>query len=456
MLKNLIEIRRYVVLLSLAAVAAGIFFLKLRKAPEITIEEYKKFLKRHFAWAALFTAALTVVLCGMTALVNSSLKPTVYLTLRYEDASSGENPDGTRFNENELISDDVLERVICDGKYNITLDQLRSTLTVGSSYDDMAVSETSPKVATEYHISFTADILNYHVDTVKLIRDIGNAARENLIDRHGENTVIMSGDTADTDEMDYTDAAKHLTMNAEKLKRYISGLQWTEQTFADEDGRTFASVSKKIDDFIDTDVSRYESFVQENGLSKQKSEYLELAEYRNKELDLLRKKYLASYNANLDAIQNYDDSMTSVVLVPTNDKQGSFYMSRTKIGVDYYAEQASKELDSASSVKKQIDSNTYLMDKIKNGDAQKDTYLKADQMLEDLKQEYKELAEGARSVFDNYESQKSGGYIEVQMGNLGADALLGIKKNAVTAVFSCIAVMYCMACIRKEKNYVRR
>ena len=50
----------------------------------------------------------------------------------------------------------------------------------------------------------------------------------------------------------------------------------------------------------------------------------------------------------IEAIDMYDAFMTRFVLIPTYDTEQEFYMSRTKVGVDYFAEEAKELLEEAT------------------------------------------------------------------------------------------------------------
>ena len=72
-------------------------------------------------------------------------------------------------------------------------------------------------------------------------------------------------------------------------------------------------------------------------------------------------KLNAKYAVRLNAIQMYDNSMAQVVLVPTRDLNGKFYMSRTKIGVDYLQDDAGNASGDAAVLKDEIDTNSTIL-----------------------------------------------------------------------------------------------
>ena len=61
---------------------------------------------------------------------------------------------------------------------------------------------------------------------------------------------------------------------------------------------------------------------------------------------------MAAYDVRLEAIEMYNAFMTRFVLIPTYDTDKEFYMSRTKVGVDYFAAEAKEHLASAAQLGK--------------------------------------------------------------------------------------------------------
>lgn len=461
MLDFFIEIRREILFFAIFLVGAAALFRRVKKYHPVLISDILEVVKKTFIPVTIAWVGTLGILCTLTFGVNKKLRPSVKLSLQYENASSGKNTDGTRFNENDIISDEVFNRTLSSGKYKLTLEDMKHLFTVGSSYDNAEISETNPKVATEYNITYTADILNYDVDSEELIKDVGEAAKDYLIEKHGGNTSVLLTDISGIDGLDYGDAGDKLTLEAEKIRRYMANFQWTEQTFSDEKEQTFASLTKKVDNYIDTEIAQYQSYVLENGLTKNKSQCQVLTDYKNRLLGVSKDKHQVVYDVNLDAVDKYDSSMTAVMLIPTDDKSGEFYMSRTKIGVDYFAENAETEAGEVSELSKKMKTNAYTAEKVADSTATTDTYNKADEMLTSLCETLTSLSESASEMFASYQTQKYGGYITVTEGETSFASLAAVKKNVLAASALIFSIVYCFAalknvfpCKKKEKKNV--
>lgn len=452
MLKFIIEIRREILFFAIFLIGVTVGYRKMKKWHPVLLSDILDVIKKTIIPVSVIWVGTLLVLCSITLGVNKKLRPSVKLGLQYENASSGKNTDGTRFNENDIISDEVFKNTLSSGKYKLTLEDMQHLFTVGSSYDNAEISETNPKVATEYNITYTADILNYDVDSEELIKDVGNAAKDYLIEKHGGNTSVLLADVSGIEDLDYGDAGDKLSIEAEKIRRYMANFQWTEQTFSDEKKQTFASLTKKMDNFVDTEIAQYQSYVLENGLTKDKNQCGVLTEYKNKLLEVSKDKHKVTYDINLDAVNKYDSSMTAVVLIPTDDKSGEFYMSRTKIGVDYFAENAETEAGEVSELSKKIKTNTYTADKVANSTADKDTYKKADEMLTSLCNTLSSLSESASEMFASYQTEKYGGYITITEKKQSFSSLAAVKDNALAASILIFAGLYCFVAFRKREQ----
>ena len=299
--------------------------------------------------------------CFFSYIDGKAVLPAFSVKFGFEEAGRGLNPDETRFNADDLINKDVLAVVIKDKGYSITPDELKECLSVRSSYDDTAIDIENPKIATEYQIALTRNIKKYGIDTDALVDDLAAEVKQNYVQKHTDHAGILDIDLSEVDDLDYMDVDNYLQMQANKVKNYLSDFQWTEQTYSDESGETFSSLADKVSNYISTPLAEYSAYISENGLTKEGSDFVSTAEYTNKTLQVNYDKQMASYNARLSAIQKYDPSMANVVLVPTDDKTGEFYMSRTKIGVDYFADEANEALNNASEILKDINDNKRLV-----------------------------------------------------------------------------------------------
>ncbi len=444
-----------IVLLVILALAAmwGIY-RKRRKMSIAALKEGVGHVKKRLPVIALLTLLSLGVYCGVHY-VNSLNYPRLSIVLNYEEAAKGQNPNKTRFNASEIISPEILEEVIARGGYDVTAEELRESLVLKSVFDDQEIdTESEYDIATEYQVAFEPNLITYGIDGTELMELLGEAYENSFLEKYSENDSILQLTFEDLDNWDYMDTDDYLGVKAQELQRYITNYGNENPNYRDSvTGETFASLSQKISNF-DIDLERFSSFVLQNGLSKDSEAYKTRLDYQNRLLDTDHQKRLAAYDIRLEAIDMYDEQMARIVLVPTNDETQEFYMSRTKIGVDYFADEADAALKQATELKEEMDHNTYAMNQMENSTAESEVYAQADAMVNSLVEELGTLSDQAKQLSDSYIQAKRDGYIRVENEVLSWPAQTGIIGGVIyagaTALILCL--FFCISRIGRKKR----
>jgi len=454
MFKIAILIRDYLPLLVVLIGAAATLRKWNGRNEKKTVYDMLVAVKRHIVPLVLsgFVYLLLLVVCSYAA--NKQMMSAFSMKFNYEDAAKGLFPDKTRFNASTLLNSDVLRDALACQEFDLMTDDLDECLQITSSYDETAVDEVNPKAATEYQISFTKEVLKYDVDTDKLIDAVASAAMQNFLAQYSENTDGTMPDLSGIDALDYSEVKDRLSLEAQKLRRFMVSCQTKAQTFRTSDGMTFQSLSKKLDDYINVGLEEYAAFVRENGITKHPQNFADTTEYTNRLLQVNYDKKMASYQTRINAIHMYDGKMASVVMVPTDDNSGEFYMSRTKIGVDYFAEEANAAINDASTLKTKMDNNEYTKQNVETSAADEDDYQRAGAMVQELIGELNELTDECMSAFELYQAAGREPLVGIHVYHPEIDALLSIKKNIalVMALEMMLTVFYMYAPRRKNGN----
>ena len=253
---------------------------------------------------------------------------------------------------------------------------------------------------------------------------------------YAENDSILDLSFEKLEGMEYLDAKDYLEMQANKLRNYLPGYSSGSSSFrAAENEETFSSLSQKISNFIDIELERYEAFVLENGLADNRTTYQSRMQYANHQLDVSRRKEMASHDVRIEAINMYNAYMTRFVLIPTYDTDKEFYMSKTKVGVDYFADEAKEHLESATELVEKMEHNTYASQQVGGSHAAPSAYGQADQQVEALKAELINLAAQSRELCSAYVREKRDGYIQV---SFAPPAVLdsSLRSLLLTALFA--------------------
>ena len=367
--------------------------------------------------AGLMLILLTVGFFAVNAGLNffqSKQKSSVVLGLNYVEASSGLNPNGTKFTVNELLCDEILEGVSKEGNWDIGIEELRNSFSVTPMRVAESVSLEQPYIATEYYVEFRKNSDTQFLDPNAVMETYVKAVRGYFSEHYSRKTNILNVDFSGLSDADYMDIDQILDANATKLWEYMNVCSKENATFrSQQTGETFKTLAQKIWNYKEVAIENYRAFVLKNGLSKDKGQYTGKLNYENRLLNMDYLKNTALYQINLDVINRYERDMARIVLVPTRDENGEFYMSRTKLGVDDFSNAAETASDNAASLLKDISNNNYKITQMHSVSGQSAAAEEADQMIATLKTDLEEMAETALVTVSEYDQQDGEGYITV-------------------------------------------
>ena len=361
----------YILIILAGLMLLGRLYASRNRVAAISLTEA---VRRLFGRRLIACLALTCVFFAVCAAVKycyNSMYPSLYISLNYENAAKGKNPNGTRFNASEILSDEVLNEAISRSGYKLGAAELKRCLSLETNYDNVDISASSStddlnslSIATDYRLVFKPNLRTVGVNGKTLLSLIGDVYYEKFMKEKTENVSILDLDFSDYDSSDYHSISDYLKVKADNLKHFIDIYSYADSNYRGANGDSFAAISGKIENFSTVELERMHSYVVENGLTRNPSDYINTTNYKNKLLKLDYDKDMAAYNVRLEAIDMYDHQMATIVLVPTKDEKLEYYMSRTKIGVDDYADQAQTYLEDAKKLKNEIDDNNYASGKV--------------------------------------------------------------------------------------------
>lgn len=363
------------------------------------------------------------------------------MIFHYEEAARGQNPNGTRFNASDILSNEILEKVIARGGFTLSPEELSACLTLSTPLDEQTLDtskESNLKISTEYWIHCSEAISLYHIKPKTVLELLADVYWESFVHDYAENDRILDLSFDELEKMEYLDIKDFFFMQASKLRNYLPGYSRDSSSFrSKESGETFASLSRKIENYIDIELERYKAFVLENGLSRDKASYQSRIQYVNRILEVSRSKNMAAHDVRIETINMYNALMTRFVLIPTYDTGEEFYMSRTKIGVDYFADEAKEHLETATRLMKEMEHNKYASAQIGGSRAMDDAYAQADRQVDTLRKELIELSAQCRQLCSEYIREKRDGYI--QMSYSSSSVTENATDSLLLAAFFVIA-----------------
>ena len=335
-------------------------------------------------------------------------KKSVVLSLNYEEASKGQNPNLTRYNVYELKSDRVMERVISNAG-------LQDVLTPTELSEHIDIAENSSGKTIDPNDSSTYYISTSYTVSYRMNREIKNISVDDMMtlicksynDMFHEEYVgtksVLKYDLGDIEGKEYIEIAKLFTNKSDQMLRYIQQRIEENATYrSDITGQSFQTTKKMIQNVQNYSIKKYSAFVLESGLSRNKDHYIRTLNYKNDMLNINYQKFMIDYNVRKQQVQDYDSAMIGTVMVPSINEKQEYYMSRTNTGTDYLTKEADYSLSQGNAVDRDIIDNNDIIAKVNASTADEESYKKADELIKTVDEELKQVANTADTTDKEY------------------------------------------------------
>lgn len=335
-------------------------------------------------------------------------KKSVVLSLNYEEASKGQNPNLTRYNVYELKSDRVMERVISNAG-------LQDVLTPTELSEHIDIAENSSGKTIDPNDSSTYYISTSYTVSYRMNREIKNISVDDMMtlicksynDMFHEEYVgtksVLKYDLGDIEGKEYIEIAKLFTNKSDQMLRYIQQRIEENATYrSDITGQSFQTIKKMIQNVQNYSIKKYSAFVLESGLSRNKDHYIRTLNYKNDMLNINYQKFMIDYNVRKQQVQDYDSAMIGTVMVPSINEKQEYYMSRTNMGTDYLTKEADYSLSQGNAVDRDIIDNNDIIAKVNASTADEESYKKADELIKTVDEELKQVANTADTTDKEY------------------------------------------------------
>ena len=135
----------------------------------------------------------------------------------------------------------------------------------------------------------------------------------------------------------------------------------------------------------------------------------------------------------------YSEEMTRIVLVPTWDGSGKYYMGRTKVGVDELSVQATTFSDNVASNNKEMMDNQLVIEKIENATKNSTANEQADALIATIDKSIDNFKTEAIKAGREYSNYTMNQCIAVSVS--GTSLFGELKTIAVFAAFAYFALM---------------
>lgn len=335
-------------------------------------------------------------------------KKSVVLSLNYEEASKGQNPNLTRYNVYELKSDRVMERVISNAGLQDVLipTELSEHIDIAENSSGKTIDPNDSStyyISTSYTVSYrmNREIKNISVDDMMTL--ICKSYNDMFHEEYVGTKSVLKYDLGDIEGKEYIEIAKLFTNKSDQMLRYIQQRIEENATYRSEiTGQSFQTIKKMIQNVQNYSIKKYSAFVLESGLSRNKDHYIRTLNYKNDMLNINYQKFMIDYNVRKQQVQDYDSAMIGTVMVPSINEKQEYYMSRTNTGTDYLTKEADYSLSQGNAVDRDIIDNNDIIAKVNASTADEESYKKADELIKTVDEELKQVANTADTTDKEY------------------------------------------------------
>ena len=405
--------------------------------------------------------ALTLVLCLFHYYTNNR-DATANMSLNYSEAAAGLNPNSTRFNISELVSEDVMSRVVKAAgiEDEVTWDELAECIST-SSVDKG--SGTGGYISSSYSISYNQRNLKnkpeHMPDAEDMMKLICSTYKSYWLENYGDNKSILNYEPLVGVEGEPYISLSSLEIKLNQIHRYITMRMKENKSYTDtETGVSFNSLLKDTENLINYDLNNIYSFILETGVSRDSETLIEIESYKTRIDELSYDRLMAFYDSDNDGIKLYDEAMSAIVMIPSVDGLNEYYMSRTKTATDSMATNADDELKEAISYQKIIKNTNYLISQIEKGSGSAEKNLEtAASMITGLNESINSISEKLKMLDISYIKHKTQNYLVFSYSEKSFTQKINIKLTIIE-VAAAVVILYLVILFhsvkgeRKKKN----
>lgn len=444
---ELIKYYRYgLFLICLVLIAYGLLRIFSKRA-DVSIKaaagKYRLFKRKKLLNLLIFV--VFIANCFLVPL-QMQQSATAEISLNYMKASQGLNPNGTRYNQADILSAEVLGRAIEKGALkDVTESDLRSALSVAPKVQGNSGDEGSYFISTQFVLSYNANKKTEHLHGEQLLTLVSESYKEWFLNKYSDNTSALKMDFSEKNPEDYLDVCEYFKNKGNLIGAYMTSMAEQEPAFQSEaNGETFQSLASQAYKVSNTMVEKLEAYVMENGVSKDAPSFMSRLSFENifDHFDALKADY--SSKNNLTAISMYEDDLARIVLIPTYDTNFQFYMSQTRIGIDDFAESADSFAQEKTIIRSGIAKNNRILRQLSSGVIRSGIDQKAETLILQIEEELTKLAGEAQELVKEYSAKQANEYMLVTVHTLESRA----GKAAVNALLYTLlfaAAAHCVA-----------
>lgn len=406
----------------------------------------------------LFVVGVVCTLIFMCVLTTvKSFSATTTMSLNYEESVTGKTPNGARFSESEFLTQEYLEAIL-------QATGLQDDLTTSELADCISISPTNSRLVTgenDYYISSS-----YHID-LKLPWSLwGKITAQDLLDqicrvylkrftadyRINATSLDISFDYSD---MDYEEIGSYFRMMIGRINNYLTVRNDQAGSYLSTSGQSYSAIKKQVQNLQSYTLSEYQSYIWENGVAKNNARCIDDLNELNRTLRWSEMSDSQKSDIFMNILDNYNNKMVSSVLIPTYDSDGSFYMSRTKVGIDDLALRANELLSSAVDAQETITTNNSKITALEQPTEAQELQV-AQSMVDVITQQLTSIVSATRELDADCYAQRISRYLVFNEPESSFIRRYNVKPSVMLAALICtvwyLAAVVKMSCQRQRER----
>lgn len=442
------------------------FIKKNKKKENKSPKKEKWFLKknRYTLRQLLFCAVIAgVVLTGVymaKTWCGNYFRAGIHISLVYPEIADGKYPDGKRFSQYDLISEEriseALEKLSAQGIYSdYTVEDIKENLRVynylvnpvqAKVEDARSMGEDFTYCSNEYLIYFSQPMkLNFSsLGTVfGLFRPNNSQEFMQALIESNESAITVNHDgdaqafltLADVEEVreyDFEETVDLYELKIGQIIDYLNNKKNESNAFVSKTtGMSFGDVITSYEMLRDSDLHQISSFVGSSYLTDNVSMLINKKKTMIEDNNIDYNKALDYLYINNYAMVAYDHTFTENLIVVAANESDGLYQARPKTAYDTVVQQ---KIEAETKTNEFLVANQQLQRDIDNYSmvvvSEDYTRLcqKADEMIGTFTRKYKEITEKANKTVNDYNLEVNKGYFQVNpvsSGILSADIIKG-------------------------------
>lgn len=379
------------------------------------------------------------------------------IDFNYPGAEQGLNPDGSMFDISDLKSDEVLKAAAAGmGDENYDIETLKSRIFISSKISsntldnvmlDVQNGKNTIYMPTTFYVYYSQKNKFSKNESTVFMANLASAYEEYFGEKYSEKNDILdyTDATFDFSDKDYSEIYRIFHNKVESMISYVKTHHSENRAFYTDDGARLGTSSKKLENFRDVSLEDFNAFIVQNGVSKDNADYVKRLQYTIESKQLDYKKTQEASDIAKHALEIYDPNIAAVAFVPSMDAQQSYYMSRTKTGIDNLTRTSYDNGMEASKTLDEIVDHENLYKKFSMVKTTPDDNIaQAEQMVASLSSELSELSTEITKIDNEYLGRKTRHYFSISVPDNYSifNLTLIVKWMIFGFVFATMAIVF--------------